>query len=470
MRSAWVLTGLTRSVSLWLVLLAASPALAYTPTAGQEVGLERTGPGTFSIDVEGADIRTVCRAISEFSGRNIVVAQQAKGTVTIALHNVPWREALRTILRSCGLDYMEEGGILRVDDAPKLATEQAERDAAWAKQMESAPLDTRIIKLNYANAAELSTALQAALTRRGTVLVEKRTNSLIVSDLTDNIDKVEKMAMELDSTTPEIEITAKLVDVDAEALHQLGVEWNAGVSDGQSGFFTDPNGDPAGPLPGKPLNKPSDPSQIGAVNHKTSIPDPATTFTYGLFKNWGTVEAQLQMLEQHRKANIISNPRICTVDNREAKILVGQKIPLIVQDVAGNPVSQLQTIGIQLKVTPHLTEDKKVIMDLHPEVSDLSTQSTVQGGVIINTSEADTRVMVDDGQTAVIGGLIRTNESQVRRGVPLLKDLPLLGMLFRSNSAVQQNRELIIFVTPKIVTGMASNQSNPGNQNENKQK
>jgi len=111
-----------------------------------------------------------------------------------------------------------------------------------------------------------------------------------------------------------------------------------------------------------------------------------------------------------------------------------------------------------------------VIMDLHPEVSDLSTQSTVQGGVIINTSEADTRVMVDDGQTAVIGGLIRTNESQVRRGVPLLKDLPLLGMLFRSTNAVQQNRELIIFVTPKIVSGVASNQSTPGNQNENKQK
>ena len=156
------------------------------------------------------------------------------------------------------------------------------------------------------------------------------------------------------------------------------------------------------------------------------------------------------------------------MDNREAKILVGQKIPLIVQDVAGNPVSQLQTIGIQLKVTPHLTEDKKVIMDLHPEVSDLSTQSTVQGGVIINTSEADTRVMVDDGQTAVIGGLIRTNESQVRRGVPLLKDVPLLGMLFRSNNAVQQNRELIIFVTPKIITGVASNQSKPGNQNDQK--
>ena len=185
--------------------------------------------------------------------------------------------------------------------------------------------------------------------------------------------------------------------------------------------------------------------------HKSPIAAPTTTITYGIAKEWGFIEAQLQMLEQNRKAKIISNPRITTVDNREARILVGQKIPLIVQDVAGNPLSQLQTIGIQLRVTPHLTADKKIVMDLHPEVSDLSTQSTVQGGVIINTSEADTRVMVDDGQTAVIGGLIRTNEGQVRTGVPYLKDIPLLGMLFRSNTTAQSNRELLIFVTPRII-------------------
>ena len=246
------------------------------------------------------------------------------------------------------------------------------------------------------------------------------------------------MAQALDSTTPQIEITAKLVDVDAEALRGIGVNWN--VSGLQPG--NDPN------------NGTID------VDHTTPISDPATTISYGLVKSWGVVDAQLQLLEQNRKANIISNPRITTVDNREAKILVGQKIPLIVQDVAGNPVSQLQTIGIQLKVTPHLTDDNRIIMDLHPEVSDLSTQSTVQGGVIINTSEADTRVMVDDGQTAVIGGLIRTNESEVRRGVPLLKDIPLIGMLFSSNNKVHQNRELIIFVTPRIVTDMASNGDN----------
>src|SRR6185436_2925067 len=172
----------------------------------------------------------------------------------------------------------------------------------------------------------------------------------------------------------------------------------------------------------------------------SGVASPAGRVTVGFFEKWGDLEAQLQALASNRKANIISNPRITTVDNREAKILVGQKIPLIVQDVAGNPVSQLQTIGIQLKVTPHLTQDKRIIMDLHPEVSDLSTQSTVQGGVIINTSEADTRVMVDDGQTAVIGGLIRTNEGEVRRGIPVLMDIPLLGFFSRSTNTIRQNR------------------------------
>jgi type II secretory pathway component GspD/PulD (secretin) len=197
----------------------------------------------------------------------------------------------------------------------------------------------------------------------------------------------------------------------------------------------------------------------GGVN--TGVANPAGKITVGLFQSWGDLEAQLQVLASENKANIISNPRITTVDNREAKIIVGQKIPLIVQDIAGNPVSQLQTIGIQLKVTPHLTSEKKIIMDLHPEVSDLASGATVQGGIIINTSEADTRVMVDDGQTAVIGGLIRTNETTEHLGIPWLKDLPLVGMLFGSKTTSKQNRELIIFVTPKLVNDVAADTSTP---------
>ena len=456
MRVGKALVGLALVSAGCLALVAASPSLAQDSPAMKQVGIVRTGAGTFTMDVEGADIRTVVRAIAEFSGRNIVVGQNIKGTVKVALRNVGWQEALRTVLRSVGLDYVEEGGILRVDDAAKLSTEMNDRQQARAKEAELVPLETRVVKLNYANGIELTPVIQSTLSRRGAVQVDRRTNSLIITDLPSSLDAVEKMARDLDSTTPQIEITAKLVDVDAEALRGLGVEWRAG---GKSSFFVYPFGDPRAdkPLDLAPLNPNNDGNQGLYPAVKSTIANPAATLTYGIFnKAWGELEAQLQVLEQNRKANIISNPRITTVDNREAKILVGQKIPLIVQDVAGNPVSQLQTIGIQLKVTPHLTEDKKIIMDLHPEVSDLSTQSTVQGGVIINTSEADTRVMVDDGQTAVIGGLIRTNDGTIRTGVPFLKDIPLLGMLFRSENTVHQNRELIIFVTPRLIQNMAS--------------
>jgi len=433
MQTGKVLTGLILIAGSGLAALVSVPVAAQEPSAMRQVGLVRTGEGTFSIDVDGADVRTVMRAISEFSGRNIVIDRDVKGAVRITLKNVGWENALRTILRSMSLEYVDEGGIIRVDEAARLQSEATEREAARSKQMELIPLETRIIKVNYANAGELASALQASLSRRGMIQVEKRTNSLIISDLPNVVDRVEKMATELDSTTPQIEITAKLVDVNSQSLRDLGVTW--GVTGLQ------PGGDPNNTL------------DINVTEPKL----PASgTINYGLVKSWGAVSAELDMLELHNKANIISNPRITTVDNREAKILVGQKIPLIVQDVAGNPVSQLQTIGIQLRVTPHLTSDKKIIMDLHPEVSDLASQSTVQGGVIINTSEADTRVMVDDGQTAVIGGLIRTNDSSVRQGVPILKDVPIVGLLFRSSNITRQNRELIIFVTPRLVSEMAT--------------
>jgi type IV pilus assembly protein PilQ len=438
-----------------LVLATSAVPASAQSTASNQVGLTRTGTGSFNLDVTGADLRTVLRAISEFSGRNIVTSQNVHATVTITLRNVAWQDALKAVLRANGLDYVEDGSVVRVDEASKLNTEKVERETANARTLELVPLETRIVKLNYAAAAEMQGPLSPALSKRGSIQVEKRTNSLIITDLSSNLDTVVKMALDLDSTTPQIEITAKLVDVDASALRNIGIEWNvapmkpefwAGVDDGNGGKI----------LPGGgPVHNDDYSVQVGA-EHNTGV-DHANSITFGIFKDWASIEAQLQTLEENRKANIISNPRITTVDNREAKIIVGQKIPLIVQDVAGNPVSQLQTIGIQLKVTPHLTQDKKIIMDLHPEVSDLSTQSTVQGGIIINTSEADTRVMVDDGQTAVIGGLIRANESTVTRGVPWLMDIPLLGKLFSSVSTVRQNRELIIFVTPRIVTTMASN-------------
>ena len=441
---------------LLAALLAAAvvaPAAAQS-SASSTVGLTRTATGSFSLDVDGADLRTVLRAIAEFSGRNIVLGQNARGVVRIQLKNVAWQDALKAVLRANGLDYVEDGAVIRVDEASKLNAEKVERETANARTLELVPLETRIVKLNYANAAELTQPLSATLSKRGSIQVEKRTNSLILTDLPTNLDAVSQMAAQLDSQTPQIEITAKLVDVDATAIQQIGIQWTHGFD--QTQFVKDATG--------KFINLRPAVSPTGEVlgsGVNTGIGKPAGKITVGLFEKWGDLEAQLQMLASLNKANIISNPRITTVDNREARIIVGQKIPLIVQDIAGNPVSQLQTIGIQLKVTPHLTSEKKIIMDLHPEVSDLSSGATVQGGIIINTSEADTRVMVDDGQTAVIGGLIRTNETTVHVGVPWLKDIPILGLLFSSKSVSKQNRELIIFVTPKLMSEVAADTSTP---------
>ena len=452
------IVGLIMMASVLLAAIAV-PAGAQTGQgnpASSTVGLVRTGSGSFSLDVEGADLRTVLRAISEFSGRNIVVGQAVKATVRISLRNVAWQDALKSVLRANGLDYVEDGSVIRVDEAGKLNAEKVERETANARTQELVPLETRIVKLNYANAAEMQAPLQPSLSKRGSIQVEKRTNSLILTDLSSNLDAVVKMAQDLDSTTPQIEITAKLVDVDAGMTNSLGIEWYtspqkpkfwAGVDDGNGNKI----------LPGGGPFHTSDGGLVAAPNQLTGISNPASTVTFGIFKSWASIEGQLQSLAEQHKANIISNPRITTVDNREAKIIVGQKIPLIVQDVAGNPVSQLQTIGIQLRVTPHLTQDKKIVMDLHPEVSDLASGSTVQGGIIINTSEADTRVMVEDGQTAVIGGLIRSNTNTQRSGVPGLKDIPILSYLFSTTTNVKQNRELIIFVTPRLVTSLASN-------------
>ncbi len=444
-----------------------APAAAQS-SASSSVGLVRTSTGSFSLDVDGADLRTVLRAIAEFSGRNIVLGTNAKGIVRIQIKNVAWQDALKAVLRANGLDYVEDGAVIRVDDASKLNAEKVERETANARTLELVPLETRIVKLNYANAAELTAPLGSTLSKRGSVQVEKRTNSLIITDLPSNLDAVASMAAQLDSQTPQIEITAKLVDVDAGWLNSIGIDWSHGLDQSKS------IADPAGTAPPYDLRPGSRGSRTNGETIGSrvdaGVAGPAGRLTVGIFKNFGDIEATLQALASNNKANIISNPRITTVDNREAKILVGQKIPLIVQDVAGNPVSQLQTIGIQLKVTPHLTSEKKIIMDLHPEVSDLASGSTVQGGLIINTSEADTRVMVDDGQTAVIGGLIRTNETTVSRGVPYLKDIPLLGLLFSSKTVTKNNRELIIFVTPRLVTDLAVDTTQPATPGSTPQK
>jgi type IV pilus assembly protein PilQ len=382
-----------------------------------------------TLDVQKANIHTVLRSLAEYSGKDIVASSDVEGKVTVRLREVPWSDALSLVLRSHELGCKEEeDGVLRVGTLERLRKEELDREGAARQKEALLPLETKIVPLKFANAEELSKSLDDALGPRGKIEVDERTNSLLITDISRETQKISDMAMELDSRTPQVEITAKLVDLDAKVTRELGVMWEQG-----NVHFSD-----------------DDISLAGGV--EASIGEPVGTFKLGVVQSFGQLDATLQALEKENKADIISNPRIATVNNREARILVGQKIQLIVMDEAGNPITQLITVGIQLKVIPHVNSDRTITLDLHPEVSDLAAEGTVQGGVIINTNEADTRVLVTDGETAVIGGLISTRDTELNRGVPFLRSIPFVGRLFESSSTVSRKRELLIFVTPKIMS------------------
>jgi type II secretory pathway component GspD/PulD (secretin) len=394
------------------------------PAAG---GGRAIGSNRITIDAQGADIKTVLRTISDYSGKNIVYGPDVKGEVFVHIKDVPWEEALDIILRAHGYGYREEYGMIRVSEIGRLTKEELDLQSAERKKDDLLPLLTKIIFVNNSNAEEMQRALQNMVSLRGKLDVDKGSNSLIVNDTEPVIEKIEEMVQTLDKKTYQVDINAKLVDVDVEATRELGIDWSM-LNLHASGF-----------------------SGVGSAEVSNAIPVSAGTVKFGTVRSWGELNTILQMLEKSNKANIISNPRITTMDNREASILVGKEIPLIVADEAGNPITELTKIGIMLKVIPHVNADRTITLDLHPEVSDLQAESTAQGGIIISTNEADTRVVVKNGDTAVIGGLIKNSQTSVRQGVPVLKDIPFLGWLFSSSSKADKKQELVIFVTPTIV-------------------
>jgi type IV pilus assembly protein PilQ len=412
----------------WLGL-ATMAAVAYAPRAGAADGINTQGMARIDLDVQNAAIASVLRLFSEFSGDNIIAGPEVTGDVTAKLQQVPWLLAFDTVLRANGFGWErpENQGIIRVTTLERLQNERLNEQVVERKREEFLPLDTDVIHVSYAKAQEMKAPLEILLSSRGKIETDERTNALLITDIYPRIVRVREMAKILDFRTPQVEINAKLVDVDARDARDLGIVWSAvGYNQGDAAAnFATEAGLPTG-------------SAVGTIDATLTGTD-------------ADLAAKLEALERQDKAEIISNPRITTADNKEAKIIVGKKIPLVVSDESGNAITELTTIGIKLTVVPHINQDDRITLDLNPEVSDLSSQATVQGGLVIVTAEAATRVIVQDGQTAVIGGLIRTNDSSVERGVPYLMDLPLLGHLFKTSNVVKEHRDLLIFVTPRII-------------------
>jgi len=403
-------------------------------TAGDPRPFERSESlPPFSLDVQGADIHTVLRSIAEYAGINIVADNNVSGTLTIRALDLPWPEMLDAVCRASGLVYEEHGSVVRIASQKTAREEALAVESAARKQEEYMPLLTRVVLVDYANAKELQETLSKITSTRGHVEFDPRTNALILTDIAPRLEELEAMIHRLDSETVQVEIAAKIVDVDETAARELGISWS--IEDLHS----------------------SSANASGNIQQLTDdILDPANEVRVGVIRSFGEIQAKLQALEQSNEAEIISAPRITTVDNRLARILVGKEVPLITLDFAGNAITELKKVGITLEVTPHVNANELITMDIHPEVSDLSSQSTAQGGVVFTTTEADTRVMVDNGETAVIAGLIRSSEIEYERGVPYLRSIPVLGHLFKSTNKRAEKREMLIFITPRLMDPTAS--------------
>lgn len=416
-----LLTGLVTSFPTWRASAAEVTAPAPEGIPPPVVPTERAPVSVvgrpISIDLENADILTVMRALSEYAGVNIVAGKDVKGTVTVRLHNVPWHQALEIILKAAGYTYREDPGIIRVDTADNLD-----------KQDYDLPLSSKIYKLEFANPAEMLNKIQAMLSPKGKANIDERTNSVVVTEVSPIHDKIIQLVKILDTPTPQVEIMVKVVDIDAASSQGLGVNWTL-----------------------KGLE-----SRIlrGDVRMNAA---PAIA-GYGIF-NLGTVPSLAQVmatinwLEEAGKAQTISAPRVSAVDNKRASILGGQRFGIPTRDMAGNTVIQFYTVGTKLEVTPHINSINEVTMEIHAEVSELDRASALSGRPIITTSEADSKVLVKDGNTVVIGGFIRKKETKAVRGIPILKSIPLIGLLFKETTATVENRELLIFITPTIIKG-----------------
>lgn len=417
---------------------------------------------------DNASISDVMAGFAAFSGKSIVVGRDIDATVTATIKNQPWDVAFHQILQSQGLSAREDfDGIIRVDAPATLA------------QLDSIePLATTIKSINYARAADLVASLDAIKSSRGKVVADAGTNSLIITDLESRIAGYDDFLAQLDRRTPQVSIQTKLVFVDRTDLENLGVKYDLGSP---TQFFNQlvGRGDPASATPvdtdgdGVPdaiqpttFFGPSDPPIIdlggnalsALANASGSVAGAALQLVFSTAIGNFDLTTFVEALEEVRLADLQAEPLISTADNTQASILVGERTPLRLVDVgadaaaaqAPRATTQIVPTGITLRVTPHVTNNRQVVMDIHAENSSV-TAAPGDAGVAFSTQEADSRMLVGDGETAVIGGLTVTQISVSKSGIPFLVDLPVLGRMFGFTRREERRRDLLILVTPHIV-------------------
>ncbi len=406
-----------------------------------------------SLDFQDVPVRQVLQIIAQVNNFNLVTTDTVNGNVTISLSGVPWDQALDMILRVRGLDKRLEGNILLIAPTEELMARETQALQSKKQVSDLAPLHTVNISVNYAKAASLASILKSPeggiLSDRGAVTVDERTNTLLIRDTLLSIDQARKMIDALDIPVKQVLIESRMVTVLDNVDEQLGVRW--GFSDRQ-----DDNG-VSGSLEGADtIASGVVPSIDDRLNVNLPVSGAAGTIGFQIASLIdGTIlDLELSALESENKGEIIASPRITVANQQEAYIEQGTEIPYVQATSSGATSVEFKKAVLSLKVTPHITPDNRIILDLVvTQDTRGETVSTSTGeAVAIDTQEIKTQVLVENGETIVLGGIFQQTSSDGVTKVPVFGDLPLVGALFRNTSVLQEKRELLIFVTPKIVT------------------
>jgi type IV pilus secretin PilQ/predicted competence protein len=404
-----------------------SLSLAVGPAFAQDEAVKLSDPNPLiSLDYKDADISAVLRSLAWSYGLNLVTGTDIKGKITVNLKNVTIDEALNAILTASGYVHVQKGNIIYISSG-----------AADGIDLSSEP-----VFLKYLKAAEAQNLLRKVVSAKGDIKVDEVSNMLIITDYTANIEKVKKLIDSIDIPPQQVLVEVKIVDITSKDLENLGVTWSADYK-------------PAGNVKGLFNRKTQYQEELKTT---TAMAGTSGTLSGGQFKidtlNFKglSLTATIDALCQDQKANLLASPSIAVLNNREARIVIGEKVPYKerTQTTTGTTeTTKFIDVGTTLRVIPSINADGYITMLIHPEVSSVSAM--LDAGPRITTREADTTVRVKEGETIVIGGLIKQTDDKIRSKIPLLGDLPIIGLLFSNRSKDQAQTELAVFITPKIL-------------------
>ncbi|AZZ73966.1 MULTISPECIES: type IV pilus secretin PilQ [unclassified Pseudomonas] len=407
-----------------------------------------------SLNFQDIDVRSVLQLIADFTNLNLVASDTVQGGITLRLQNVPWDQALDLVLKTKGLDKRKIGNVLLVAPADEIAARERQELESQKQIAELAPLRRELLQVNYAKAADIAklfqsvTSAEAKIDERGSITVDERTNNIIAYQTQDRLDELRRIVAQLDIPVRQVMIEARIVEANVDYDKSLGVRWGGSIQNKGNWNASGVNGS------------------------STTIGTPGSTSTNSPFVDMGTVnntsgigiafitdnvllDLELTAMEKTGNGEIVSQPKVVTSDKETAKILKGTEIPYQEASSSGATSVSFKEASLSLEVTPQITPDNRIIMEVKVTKDEPDYLNKVQDVPPIKKNEVNAKVLVNDGETIVIGGVFSNTQSKVVDKVPFLGDVPYLGRLFRRDVVSEKKSELLVFLTPRIMNNQA---------------